>query len=106
MSLDKLEDDLILSFDEDYVDEPGAVKHPITASEPEAVREDDPISTNPRGAGEASEKAIRTKAYKFVAPVGALFGRLAKVGLGAASCFACSLREVLCGALHPSRPVL
>jgi len=81
MSLD-LEDDLILSFDEDYVDE--VAKRPVAASEPELVGEADSIPPEPTGKGEPSEKAKRTKAYKLVAPVGALFGRLAKVGLGAA----------------------
>lgn len=39
------------------------------------------------GNNEKGEKATRTKAYKLAAPVGALFGRLAKVGTtgGAAS---------------------
>jgi hypothetical protein len=98
MSLE-LEDDLALSYAEDYVDEAGAIQRPSAASDLDAVRKNDPMPVEPPGRAEANEKAKHTKAYKLIAPVGALFGRLAKVGLGAASCFAYNNGVLcLCGA--------
>lgn len=95
MSLEP-DDNLVLSYDEDYMDEPRAVQLPSAGGEPEVVKGDDLKPEEPLGQDKPSEK---TKAYKPAAPVGSLFGRLAKVGLGAALCFAYS-QGVLCGALH------
>lgn len=85
-----LDDDLVLSYDDDLEENPGTEVNPAVSTAPAfssgvQATDTEALPILPTSASlekdDKEERATRTKAYKLAAPAGALFGRLAKVGI-------------------------